>query len=264
MDLQLTQKTALISGSTQGIGLAIAKQLLNEGANVIIHGRSAEKVNNSITALKNNSTHGNVSGFAADFAKPKEIDALIQQLPPIDILVNNAGIFEMKPFTAITDDDWQRMYEINVMSAVRLSRALLPGMLKNNWGRIIFISSESGINVPENMIHYGASKAAMLAVSNGLAKITKNSLVTVNTIIGGPTYSDGVAQAVEQIASSQDITVDQMKAALTKNLNPTSLLQRFIEPQELASMVCFLASPLSSATNGSAIRVDGGVLTTIL
>ncbi|MBT1704094.1 SDR family NAD(P)-dependent oxidoreductase [Chryseosolibacter indicus] len=264
MDLQLKQKTAFITGSTQGIGLAIAKQLLLEGANVIIHGRSPEKVKTIVASLKNEVANSNVSGLTADFLNAEEVNALIAQLPSVDILVNNAGIFEVKPFTETNDDDWQRMYTVNVMSGVRLSRALLPLMLKKNWGRIIFISSESGINIPENMIHYGTSKAAMLAISNGLAKLTKNTLVTVNTIVGGPTYSDGVANVVKQIAASQNITAEQMKANLTKNLNPTSLLQRFIEPTEIANMISFLASPLSAATNGSAIRVDGGVLTTTI
>lgn len=261
MNLNLESKTAFISGSTQGIGFAIANQLLTEGVTVIINGRTQQKINIAIERLQKNHPEGHISGIAADFTKVEEVEKLIDSLPEIDILINNAGIFELKSFDAITDADWFRFFEINVMSGVRLSRALINKMLVKNWGRIIFISSESGINVPENMIHYGMTKTAMLSISNGLAKLTKGTQVTVNTILGGPTYSDGVAEAIEQIAFAQNQDVEQLKSYISTSSNPTSLLQRFIEPDEIASLAAYLASPLSIATNGASLRADGGVLT---
>lgn len=259
MDLQLKGKTAFISGGTQGIGFAIAKQLLEEGATVIINGRTKEKVDAAVQQLGSPA-----SGIAADLAKEDAIQHLLRALPPIDILVNNAGIFALKDFNDIEDHEWQSMFDINVMSAVRLSRALLPQMLQRKWGRILFISSESGINVPANMIHYGMTKTAMLSLSNGLSKLTKGTEVTINTILGGPTYSDGVANAVKYIASSSNMSEEDMKAAIMQNTNPHSLLQRFITPTEIAGVATYLCSPLATMINGSAIRADGGVLHTIL
>lgn len=264
MNLQLKQKTAFISGSTQGIGFAIAKQLLNEGAKIIINGRTQEKIDSAIKTLLDEIPTAEVSGIVADFGKRDEVNNLIKQLPHIDILINNVGLFELKPFAEITDEEWLHIFEINVMSGVRLSRELLPKMLANNWGRIIFISSESGVNIPENMIHYGTTKTAMLSLSAGLAKLTKNTNVTVNTILGGPTYSDGVANAVSRIAQVNNLGLEEMKSAIIQQTNPYSLLQRFIDPSEIANLVAYLSSPLSSATNGSALRADGGVLNTIL
>lgn len=263
MDLQLKSKTAFISGSTQGIGFAIARQLLLEGAKVIINGRTQEKVDTAIARLKQEIQGAEVSGLAADFAKTEEVDHLMAALPETDILINNVGIFELKAFADIRDDDWARFFEVNIMSGVRLSRALLPGMLSRNWGRIIFISSESAVNIPGNMIHYGMTKTAMLAVSRGLAVLTKGTAVTVNTILGGPTYSEGVAGAVEYLAGTQNRSIEEVKSELVKAMNPTSLIQRFIEPSEIASLAVYLSSPLSIATNGSALRADGGVLNTI-
>lgn len=259
MDIQLKGKTAFISGGTQGIGFAIAKQLLAEGATVIVNGRTTEKVAAAVKELG-----ANASGIAADLSKEEEVQHLLSALPPIDILVNNAGIFALKEFHAIEDSEWQSMFDINVMSAVRLSRALLPQMLEKKWGRILFISSESGVNVPANMIHYGMTKTAMLSLSNGLSKLTKGTAVTVNTILGGPTYSDGVANAVKYIAGSNNMSEEDMKAAIMQNTNPHSLLQRFITPDEIAGVVTYLCSPLAAVINGSAIRADGGVLNTIL
>ncbi|MGO4291920.1 SDR family NAD(P)-dependent oxidoreductase [Chitinophaga sp. RAB17] len=264
MDLQLTSKTAFVSGSTQGIGFAIARQLLQEGARVIINGRTSERVANAVAQLKADIPGAEVSGIAANFAHAAAVNELLASLPDIDILVNNVGIFELKPFADIADEDWTKFFEVNVMSGVRLSRALLPEMIKKNWGRVIFISSESGVNIPENMIHYGMTKTAMLSVSRGLATLTKNTAVTVNTILGGPTYSEGVAAAVEQIAAAQNQPVEQVKSGLSKTLNPTSLLQRFIDPDEIAHLAVYLSSPLSIATNGAALRADGGVLNTII
>lgn len=264
MDLQLRSKTAFVSGSTQGIGFAIAKLLLIEGATVIINGRTQERIDTAIKKLKQEIPAAAVSGIAADFTNINEIDQLLTALPEIDILINNVGIFELKQFADIKDEDWTRFFEVNVLSAIRLSRFLFENMIVKNWGRIIFISSESAINIPENMIHYGMTKTAMLSVSRGLAALTKNTEVTVNTILGGPTYSEGVAAAVEHIAGAQNQSVEQVKKDLMKALNPTSLLQRFIEPSEIANLVVYLSSPLSIATNGSALRADGGVLNTII
>jgi NAD(P)-dependent dehydrogenase (short-subunit alcohol dehydrogenase family) len=261
MDLQLAQKTAFVSGSTQGIGFAIAKQLLQEGTKVIINGRTKDKTEKAVQRLMAELPEAKVSGIAADFSKSDEVNDLLKALPAIDILVNNVGIFNLKAFEDIPDSDWMNMFEINVMSGIRLSRSLLGGMLERNWGRILFISSESGINVTSNMIHYGMTKTAMLAVSNGLSKRTKGTEVTVNTILAGPTYSDGVADTVEQIAQAQGISPDQLKAAIIQRTNPHSLLQRFITPEEVANLAAYVCSPLAIATNGSALRVDGGVLT---
>jgi len=263
MNLNLASKTAFISGSTQGIGFAIAKQLLTEGTNVIINGRSQEKIDIAIKKLKQVSDKTSVSGIAADFSKPDEVQDLIAALPEIDILINNVGFFELKSFESITDSDWMSIFEINVMSGVRLSRALLPKMILRGWGRVIFISSESGINIPENMIHYGMTKTAMVAVANGLAKLTRGTQVTVNSILGGPTYSDGVANAIADIAASQNQDVESLKTYISATTNPTSLLQRFIAPDEIANLATYLSSPLSLATNGASLRADGGVLNTI-
>lgn len=264
MDLQLKLKTAFVSGSTQGIGFAIAKRLLEEGTNVIINGRDKEKVNRTVGKLKQEFPELDITGIAADFSKVNEVEQMIDQLPKIDILVNNVGVFELKEFTQITDQDWASFFEINVMSGVRLCRAILPKMLADNKGRIIFISSESAVKIPANMIHYGMTKAAMIAVARGLAELTKGSLVTVNTIIGGPTYSDGVAGVITQIAASAQQDIEPFKDNLFKSLNPTSLLQRFITPVEIANLAVYLASPLSIATNGAALRADGGLLQTSL
>lgn len=204
-----------------------------------------------------------VVGIAADLAIAGETDKLIAGLRDIDILINNAGIFELKPFWDIKDEDWSRIFEINVMSGVRLTRSLLPQMLQKKWGRVIFISSESGINVPENMIHYGMTKTAMLSISNGLSKLTKGTAVTVNTILGGPTYSDGVAAVVEHLAQMNNVAVDQMKGLILQNTNSHSLLQRFIEPAEIAGLATYLSSPLAVAINGASLRADGGVLNSL-
>ena len=260
MDLQLKSKRAFISGSTQGIGFAIARQLLNEGADVVINGRDEEKLNNAVEKLMHEFPHGSVSGMPADFSDSEAVDLLLKGLKDIDILVNNVGIFELKPFGEIPDADWITIFNVNVLSGVRLSRHLLPGMLERNFGRVVFISSESGVNVPADMIHYGMTKAAIMAVGNGLSKLTKGTGVTVNTILGGPTYSDGVAATVQQIARAQNVTVSQMKSGIMQHSNPDSLMQRFIEPSEIAVLAAYLASPLSIATNGACVRADGGAL----
>ncbi|NIJ51218.1 SDR family NAD(P)-dependent oxidoreductase [Dyadobacter arcticus] len=259
MDLQLNDKTAFISGSTQGIGYAIAESLLREGASVIVNGRSESKVDDAVAKLKALLPVGNVSGYAADFSKVEEVNALLSNLSEIDILINNAGIFEPKPFTEITDEDWFKFFEVNVLSGVRLSRHFLPKMLAKNWGRIIFISSESAVNIPEEMIQYGTTKTAQLSVSRGLAELTKGTNVTVNTVMPGPTKSEGAAEFVKQFAAENNITTEEAEKDFFKTARPTSLLQRFSSVEEIANLVTYVASPLSSATNGSALKVDGGV-----
>lgn len=263
MNLKLEEKKAFISGSTQGIGFAIAKQLLNEKAEVIINGRHEEKTNLAVQKLKDEFPDALVSGIVCDFEKKEEVTALLTKLNNIDILINNVGIFELKDFENLEDEDWYRIFDINVMSSIRLSKKILPQMLAKKSGRIVFISSESGVNVPGNMIHYGMTKAAMMAVSNGLSKLTTGTEVTVNTILGGPTYSDGVVSTIEHIAALQNIEIEQMKNAIIQQTNPHSLLQRFIDPSEIASLAVYLSSPISIATNGASLRADGGVLKTI-
>lgn len=263
MDLQLNGKKAFISGSTQGIGYAIAKALLEEGATVVINGRDETRLQSAVHQLRVAVPGATVSGVAADFADPAQVGDLLPALDDLDILVNNVGLFDLSPFQEISDADWQRYFDVNVMSGVRLSRHVLGGMLAKGHGRIIFIGSESGVNIPSDMVHYGLTKAAMLALSNGLAKLTRRTAVTVNTILGGPTYSDGVAGTVNEIAQAQSMSIDDLKAAIIGG-NQTSLLERFIEPDEIAALALYLASPLSSATNGAAVRADGGVLTAML
>ncbi|MFC0182285.1 NAD(P)-dependent dehydrogenase, short-chain alcohol dehydrogenase family [Pseudarcicella hirudinis] len=264
MDLQLKHKTALVTGSTAGIGFTIAKQLLQEGAKVIINGRTRERVDAAIKSLKELVPGASVTGVVADFAKIEEINSLLKEVPSVDILINNAGIFEPKEFVEITDEDWFRFFEINVMSGVRLSRHYFPGMLANNFGRIIFISSESSVNIPEEMIHYGVSKTAQLAVSRGLAELTKGSDVTVNSILPGPTKSEGVTGFLEELAAAQNSTSEQVEKDFFKNGRPSSLIQRFASTEEVANLVTYVSSPLSSATNGAALRVDGGVVKSII
>ncbi|MFK4790705.1 SDR family NAD(P)-dependent oxidoreductase [Microbacterium sp. ZW T5_56] len=263
MELRLQGKTAFISGSTQGIGYAIAAVLAAEGVAVTLNGRDAARVHAAVARLRSEQPEAQVAGLAADFADVEQVDALTQQLGDVDLLVNNVGLFGLADFASIPDDEWARYFEVNVMSGVRLSRAVLGGMLERGWGRIIFISSESGVNVPADMLHYGMTKAAMLAVSNGLSKLTRGTAVTVNTVLGGPTFSDGVAASVAAVAEAQSLSHDVMKAAIIGQ-NSTTLLERFIEPTEIANLVTYLASPLASATNGAALRADGGVLTAML
>lgn len=263
MDLQLRGKTAFISGSTGGIGAAIARSLAAKGARVIVNGRSEQAVQDAVAELRRTHPDAGHDGIVADFADPASVERLLGDLGAVDILVNNVGQFGLAQFESISDDDWSQVLEVNLMSGVRLSRHALPGMLDRGWGRILFISSESGVNIPADMIHYGVTKAAMVALGNGLAKLTRGTAVTVNTILGGPTYSDGVATTIESIAADQAAPVDAVKASIIGR-NTTTLLERFIEPEEIASLAAYLASPLASATNGAALRADGGVLTGML
>ncbi|SDF00049.1 Short-chain dehydrogenase [Blastococcus aurantiacus] len=263
MDLQLTGKRAFISGSTRGIGHAVARALAAEGAAVVLHGRTRDGVDDAVRRLRAERHGVDVSGVAGDVADDAELGRLLGTVGDVDVLVNNVGVFELASFPATTDEDWRRVLDVNLMSAVRLSRQLLPGMLERGWGRVVMVSSESGVDVPADMIHYGVSKAAMLALGNGLAKLTRGTGVTVNTILGGPTYSDGVEAAVRHVAELQGLPEADVKAGIAAS-NTSSLVQRFLEPAELASLVAYLASPLSSATNGGALRADGGRLVQVL
>lgn len=255
MDLQLNNKNALVTGSTKGIGYAIAQVLAQEGANVIVNGRSQETTDKAATAIG----HG-ARGIAADVSTAEGCDKLLKEAGQIDILVNNAGIFEPKPFVEIPDADWERFYQVNVMSGVRLTRAVLPGMLERNWGRVLFVSSESGVQIPAEMIHYGMTKAANIALVNGIARLTKGTHVTVNAILPGPTASEGVADFVGELAKDANLTKDEFEKEFFESARPTSLIQRFAEVEEVANTTAYYCSPLSSATNGAAIRVDGGVV----
>lgn len=263
MDLDLRGRRAFVSGSTRGIGRAIAEALLREGATVVIHGREEERVRKAVDALRAEAPDARVEGVAADLADPAQVRNLVERLGDVDILVNNAGVFDLADVACTSDDEWQRSLDVNLMSGVRLSRSVLGGMLSRGWGRIIFIASESGVNVPGDMIPYGVTKAAMLALGNGLAKLTRGTRVTVNTILGGPTRSDGVDDAIAQLAQARSMAADDVADAIAAE-NRTSLLQRFIDPAEIADLAVYLASPRSSATNGAALRADGGTLTTIL
>lgn len=263
MDLRLQGKRAFISGSSQGIGFAVATALAAEGAEVVLNGRNAGRLDGAVQRLRAECPGAAVSGLAADFADAEAVARLIDDLGDVDILVNNVGLFGLAEFAAIDDEEWSRYLEVNLMSGVRLSRALLDGMLRRGWGRVVFVSSESGVNVPGDMVHYGVTKAAMLALANGLAKLTRGTAVTVNTVLGGPTYSEGVAASVEAIARTSGTSESEMRAAIIGQ-NRTTLLERFIDPGEIANLVAYLASPVASATNGAALRADGGVLTGIL
>ncbi|WP_223693669.1 SDR family NAD(P)-dependent oxidoreductase [Leifsonia poae] len=261
MDLELGGKKVFVSGSTRGIGYAVAEMLAHEGASVVINGRTEPRVADAVERLRETVPGAPVSGMAADFADPVQVESLLDGLGEVDVLVNNVGVFDVAGFGELQDADWLRYFEINVMSGVRLARALVGPMLKKGWGRIIFVGTEPAVDVPGDMIHYGATKAAGLALGNGLAKLTRGTGVTVNTVLGGPTYSDGVADAIEQIASAHPMTIDELRSSLVR---PSSLVQRFLEPKEIANLVAYLASPLSAATNGAAVRADGGVLPTLL
>ncbi len=262
MDLQLTHKTALVTGSTAGIGLAIAQRLAAEGAAVIITGRTAARLAAAKAAILQQTPQANVHGVAVDFGEASQVDNLLKEVPTVDILVNNVGIFEPKPFAEIADADWLRFFEINVLSGVRLARQYFPLMLKQDAGRILFISSESALQIPAEMIQYGTTKTAQLAVARGLAELTKGTNVTVNSVLPGPTASEGVEEFLQKLAGAGK-THEQAEHEFFRDARPSSLLQRFITPAEVANMVAYLASPLAAATNGASVRVDGGVVRSI-
>jgi NAD(P)-dependent dehydrogenase (short-subunit alcohol dehydrogenase family) len=258
MDLQLSDKFALVSGSTKGIGLAIATGLAREGAKVIVNGRSEKSVAEAFTKIRQTVPVAKLEGFVGDLSDAAIVDKLVKQFPAVDILVNNLGIFEPKPFEQIPDEDWRRFFEVNVLSGVRLSRSYLAGMKKKNWGRIIFISSESGIQTPVEMIHYGMTKTAQLAVSRGIAQTCAGTGVTVNSVLPGPTHSDGVDEFVKQLSGGKPFA--EFEKEFFTSIRPSSLLKRFATTEEVANLVVYICSTLSSATNGAALRVDGGVV----
>lgn len=263
MDLQLSGKRALVTGSTAGIGYAIALELAREGAMVTINGRTPERVATAIERIRSEVPGAFVNGIAADLGSADGVESLLRQCPKADILVNNLGIFDPVPFEDIPDAEWQRFFEVNVMSGVRLARHYLPRMKAGNWGRIVFISSESGINPPGEMVHYGMTKAAQLSVSRGLAQLTAGTGVTVNAVLPGPTRSEGAVDFFTKLAAAQGIDLAEAERRFFAEARPTSLLKRFIEPAEVAAMVAYVCSPRAAATNGAALRVEGGVVSSM-
>jgi NAD(P)-dependent dehydrogenase (short-subunit alcohol dehydrogenase family) len=264
MDLQLTGKLALVTGSTAGIGFAIAKALAAEGARVVVNGRTEARVAEALAVIADAYPWVQPEGLVADLGTPAGAQLAVERFPDLAILVNNVGVFEPRPFEEIRDDEWRKMIEVNFMSGVRLSRHHLPRMRARGWGRIIFIASESAVNIPVEMIHYGVTKTMQVALARGLAETTVGTGVTVNSILPGPTWSEGVGQFVKDLARSQGKTEEEMEQAFFETARPTSLLRRFETTEEIAAMVAFIASPLSSATNGAALRADGGLLRSIL
>jgi len=259
MDLKLKNRLALVTGSTAGIGYAIAEILASEGARVIINGRSQKSVDSAITKLAS-STGGQLLGFAGDLSKQEAAEQLAKEHPDVEILVNNLGIFEPASFEDISDDDWRRFFEVNVLSGVRLSRLYLPAMRKSDWGRIVFISSECGLQIPAEMIHYGTTKTAQIAISRGLAESVAGTGITVNSVIPGPTKSRGVSDYLEKLAKHEGKSFDELETEFFQKMRPSSLIKRFETPEEVASLVAYVVSPLASATTGAALRVDGGVV----
>jgi len=261
-DTDLSGRTALVTGSTRGIGYASAAGLASMGARVLVNGRTAETVDHAINQLQVRVPDGSFAAAPGDLGSAAGCDAVIAAAPDVDVLVNNTGIYEPKPFEETPDDDWQRMFDVNVMSGVRLTRHYLPRMLERDWGRVVFVSSESAIFIPADMIHYGFSKAAQLAIARGCAELTKGSRVTVNSVLPGPTWVEAQVERVAARASSMGITTEQFKEKTFTERRPSSLLQRYAEPEEVASLICYVCSPAASATNGTALRCDGGIVKT--
>ncbi len=264
MDLGLNGKVAVVTGSTAGIGFAIASTLAAEGAQVIVNGRTQARVDAAVEKIRGQFAKTDVRGVAADLSSAEGVQAFTKEVADADVLVNNLGIFEPKPFAEIPDADWLRFFETNVMSGVRLSRHYLPGMMRNNWGRIIFISSESGQQIPAEMIHYGMTKTAQIAIARGIAESVAGSSVTVNSVLVGPTNSEGVGTFVEDLAKQQGIFRSEFEKKFFEGVRPSSLLKRFETPEEVAAVVAFVASAQSATINGAAVRADGGVVRSIL
>lgn len=263
MDLQLGGKTALVTGSTAGIGFAIARALAGEGADVIVNGRTGQRVEQARQQIASELPDARTEGIAADLSTADGVKTVTDRFAAVDVLVNNLGIFDPKPFAEIGDGEWLQFFETNVMSGVRLSRHYLPAMFAGDWGRVVFISSESGLHIPEEMIHYGVSKTAQIALARGLAETTRGTGVTVNSVLPGPTLSEGVEGFVENLARQENVTRQQFEERFFSRMRPTSLIQRFARPAEVANLVVYVCSPLASATNGAALRVDGGVVRAI-
>lgn len=264
MDLLLNGKRALVTGSTAGIGLAIAEGLAREGATVVVNGRSEGRVSKAVEGIRKKYPQANVGAFAGDLSTVEASELLKSRYPELDILVNNLGIFNPQPFEEISDDEWRRVFEVNVLSGVRLSRHYLPQMKERGWGRIVFISSESAIQIPVEMIHYGVTKAAQLAISRGIAESVAGTGVTVNAVLPGPTASEGVNDFVAKLASQANQTAPEFEKFFFEKVRPTSLLKRFETTEEVANLVVYVCSPRASATTGAALRVDGGVVRTII
>jgi NAD(P)-dependent dehydrogenase (short-subunit alcohol dehydrogenase family) len=261
MNLELTGSLALVSASTKGIGLAIARTLAAEGASVILNGRTAASVDEAAARILEAVPGAALEKFPGDLSKAEDADKLALAFPEVDILVNNLGIFDPKPFSEIPDAEWQRFFDVNVLSGVRLSRLYFDGMLQRNRGRIVFISSESALHIPEEMIHYGMTKTAQLAVARGLAELTAGTAVTVNSVLPGPTRSEGVEEFVDKLSGGQPF--EAFEKEFFQKMRPTSLLKRFETVDEIARVVAFVCSPLASGINGSAIRVEGGLVKAI-
>jgi NAD(P)-dependent dehydrogenase (short-subunit alcohol dehydrogenase family) len=263
MDFGLNGKRALVTGSTAGIGLAAARALAEEGARVIINGRTGSRVQAAVQMLRTLATPGPVEGIAADLSTAAGCQAVTDAHPDVDILVNNLGVFEPKPFGEISDADWLRFFETNVLSGIRLARHYVRGMRERNWGRIVFVSSESALQIPTEMIHYGMTKTAQLAVARGLAETLAGTGVTVNSVLPGPTASEGVGQFVAQMAEAQGKDTAAVEREFFKEARPSSIIQRFATPDEVAAMVVYVCGAPASATTGAALRVDGGVIRAI-
>lgn len=264
MDLQLHGKKALVTGSTAGIGFATALGLAAEGASVVVNGRTEKRVEAAVRAIQNAYKGAHVSGIAADVSHADGCAKLLQVAPTVDVLVNNMGMFEPKPFEQISDEDWMRVFEANVLSGVRLSRHYLAGMREKNWGRILFVSSESAVQIPAEMIHYGMTKTAQVAVARGIAESLSGTPITVNSVLAGPTRSEGADAFMAQMRAHRGLDAASFEKEFFETIRPTSLLKRFATIDEIAHMITYLASPLASATNGAAVRVDGGVIRAIL
>ena len=264
MDLRIRGKRALVTGSTAGIGLATAAGLFREGASVVVNGRTQQRVEGAVKKVKEVGGDVEVTGVAADLSTAEGVANLVRQVPEVDILVNNVGIFEPKPFEEIPDEDWLRFFQVNVMSGVRLTRHYLPGMKARNWGRIVFVSSESAVQIPAEMIHYGMTKTAQIAVARGVAEAVAGTGITVNSVLPGPTESEGVATFVGELARQQGVGRSEFEVEFFRSARPSSLLKRFATVDEVANLIVYVCSPLASATNGAALRVDGGVIRAIV
>lgn len=263
MNFGLKGKKAVVSGSTAGIGFAIASALAEEGASVVLNGRTEARVKAAIETIRERQKLADVLGVAADLGTADGVESFTKQIPQADILINNLGIFELKPFAEIPDPDWLRFFEVNVLSGVRLSRHYLPGMLQNNWGRIIFISSESAFQIPVEMIHYGMTKTAQVAVARGLAESVAGTGITVNSVLPGPTASEGVSRFLKGMAKQRGVSTAEIEEEVFKSVRPSSLLKRFETTEEIASVVAFVASARSAAINGATVRAEGGVIRSI-